>query len=442
MLLVEKTRIRLRRTIIGLCSLLCVLIALSCILFFVATETKPRPITNTSLSESDAKLATTFLKRVSKQIINSHKTVTIYATQDELNSALTLINNTYSGIAGQVNVVANDADFYLSLRFSLLSKTYYLNSQARLITAADGIHWQNGQIGDLRLNNTFSDFFFHRFIEVMIGRNYGQDILQGITAVEIETQVLRFNFTPAPSFHKGFADAVKRFTAYSGESVAFDSNRVQYYVDFLVDLTRTLPKQEVSLSHYLHKIITEAKTQCINHKLQAQEENTAALYAIAIVVAPGTFRHFVSDLKVHRLNATNQPQLTISGRQDLAKHFVYSAALKILSSKGISFSLGEMKEIVDSASGGSGFSFADLAADKSGIKFADFALGKHEHAVLLQNRVALSLKETDFFPPIKNLPEGLDKQQFLTQYDTTHSERYQKLVARIDTEINAAALYE
>ncbi len=438
---INKTTIKLSGAIKVLCALACTFFILLIILLLLTIETSPVQSIDNAFSDIEAKTASVFIKRVSKQIINSRQTVTIHASQDELNSAMKLVNNAYPGLTGKVDVAQKDAEFYLSIRFPVFSKDFYINSRAQLISAADGIHWKNGRLGKISLNKTFSDYFFHRFIEIMLGRNYGRDLLKGVTAVEINGQTLQFDFTPAKSFHVGFADAVKRFTAYSGESVAFDTARVQHYVDYLVDLTRSLPKQNISLSYYLHKVLNEAKQRCADDETMTREENTAAIYALAIVVAPGTFRHFVSDLKVNRLNATNQPVLTIAGRQDLAKHFVYSAALKILSNRGISFSLGEMKELIDSASGGSGFSFADIAADKSGIKFAEFAAGEHKNAVLLQHRVSQSLKETDFFPPVAHLPEGLNQHEFKAQYSSTQSMRYQTLVTQIDNEIDTVALY-
>lgn len=45
----------------------------------------------------------------------------------------------------------------------------------------------------------------------------------------------------------------------------------------------------------------------------------------------------------------------LANRQDLRLHFVFSAALKILASSGLSFSIGEFKELLDSQHGSSGF---------------------------------------------------------------------------------------
>ena len=66
-------------------------------------------------------------------------------------------------------------------------------------------------------------------------------------------------------------------------------------------------------------------------------------------------------------NASNRAITTLSGRGDLSLHFLYSVILEQVGKENIGLSIGELKELLDSNEGGSGFSFADLAADKAGI---------------------------------------------------------------------------
>ena len=57
-------------------------------------------------------------------------------------------------------------------------------------------------------------------------------------------------------------------------------------------------------------------------------------------------------------------------REDLAKHWAFSAALTSVLGEETAASLGEWKELDDSLANGSGFSFVDIAADRAGMRTA------------------------------------------------------------------------
>ena len=64
----------------------------------------------------------------------------------------------------------------------------------------------------------------------------------------------------------------------------------------------------------------------------------------------------------------------LAGRRDLLQQFIVSAGLRVLAENGVPMAIGEFKELLDSRSGGSGFSFVDLAADRAGLRFADYVI--------------------------------------------------------------------
>ncbi len=393
------------------------------------------------LSNSDLKTATSFLKRVSKQLINTKSGTSLYASQNELRSALRFVQRANNRVDGNVDIHSSEAIFTLSFRVPLLGRYYYLNAKAILLESQHGILWRSGQVSSFVLSRSFTNTIFEKSVHVLLGKHYGTNIISGIHDVRIHDEMISMSFSPPSTLQHGFAKAAKRFSAYSGQSLDFNTQRIQHYLDFLVDLTRATAKQNISVARYIHALMKEAEAQTSINALSAKDENLAALYALAVQVAPGTFRHFVEDLKVHRLNATYQPMLTLNNRHDLAKHFVYSMALHILSEKGMSFSLGEAKEILDTDQGGSGFSFADIAADLTGIRFAEFAIENTQQAKTLQQRVASSIKEGDFFPAIDALPEGLSDQSFQDQFTDINSEKYRSVIQNIEGSISAMPLF-
>ncbi len=130
----------------------------------------------------------------------------------------------------------------------------------------------------------------------------------------------------------------------------------------------------------------------------------------------------------------------LGGRGDLLLHFIISAGLKLVSDRGVAMTIGEFKELLDSAKGGSGFSFVDLAADRTGLRFAEAATDDPVGAVRLQNVLSGAEGEVAFFPRFTDLPEGLTDAAFKRRYGSVGDARYAAMVEEIDRRI--AAVYD
>lgn len=410
------------------------------LLLVLLLDQERRYISAEDISSLTVKEASQFVKRVSKQLLNTRSTTTLKGSALEINSTIALANRSYRDISGYVNIDNEQAHFFFSLKAKLLGRDVFVNAHASLLESEHGIVWHSAQVGDVVLGKTLANWLFRRSVHVLIGKRYGQNVLRKIGPVVINNETLAVDFTAPADFHTGFAMAAQRVSTYVGQSISLDTARVQHYLEFLVDMTRALPQQNVSLAEYLEPLLKNAKQQSHALGLPPEDENLYALYALAIQAAPGAFKHFVAGLKVHRLNATYQPTLTLSGRHDLAKHFIYSSALKILADRGVSFSLGETKEMIDASTGGSGFSFADIAADRAGITFAEVASNQPQTAQLLQEFAVLGMHERDFFPSLEGLPEGLTNRQFSSLYSNTDSEIYNDLITQIDQRIRKCAI--
>lgn len=394
-----------------------------------------------TLQHEELKSASQFLRRISKQLINTKRALTVHANETEINNAIAFVSKSYASLSGSVSSQAESALFSLSFQIPYFGNRFYLNLQAKLLTSPHGLVWSEGYISSYRLSDTQTRWVFKKAVQVLLGKRYGSNIMAGVKRVDIQNKTITVAFSPPKNLQQGFAKAAQRISSYSGQSLDFETARVQHYLDFLVDMTRALPKENVSTDRYIRALLMEAKTQSETKTLPPKNENLSAIFALSIQVAPGVFRHFIEGLKVNRLNATPQPLLTLERRQDLAKHFIVSGALHILAEKGLSFSIGEAKEILDLHSGGSGFSFADIAADLSGIRFTELAIESNKSAAFLQRYGANALHETDFFPSIAQLPEGLNEANFQARYVDVNSEQYLALIQEIQRRIDALNLY-
>lgn len=127
---------------------------------------------------------------------------------------------------------------------------------------------------------------------------------------------------------------------------------------------------------------------------------------------------------------------TMRGRADLTKHFFVSAHLVAVLGTQKARAAGLVKELADSH-GGSGFSFVDMAANRAGIVFA--------HAVLAERlpleRVAREFTIDAVLPPLDDLREGMQADQFTADFGGLTDERLQGELRRIETRVIALPLY-
>ncbi len=181
----------------------------------------------------------------------------------------------------------------------------------------------------------------------------------------------------------------------------------------------------------------------VNMQLPEVVENRALLISLAAHVAN---RDIERTLGLPRtLPATGRMRLLLNGREDLALHFIISAGLASLGNPVLAESIGLEKEIKD-ASGGSGFSYADLAADLAGIYLARQFTSDNSKARILQKRLSMIRSETAFMLDTRALPEGIMKNAEQTdissEYSNVDSPLYRNLKQKIQLQISSLSLYQ
>jgi uncharacterized protein YfiM (DUF2279 family) len=164
--------------------------------------------------------------------------------------------------------------------------------------------------------------------------------------------------------------------------------------------------------------------------------NSAALVAVAMTVVSPQVGLVAGDVpKRSRICAPPPVAFTLLGRADLAKHWALSAALSATYGEDMSHAIGRFKELADSGSGGSGFSFVDLAADRSGVAYGRRAIDADNAEQTAQRLKAAT--ESDLLPVrALALAEGLSEAEFIARYQNIESENYGTMEARIDQLLN------
>ena len=133
--------------------------------------------------------------------------------------------------------------------------------------------------------------------------------------------------------------------------------------------------------------------------------------------------------------------LTLHGRPDWARHFLLSAGLTQVGEGGLTAGAGLLKERLDSAPGGSGFSFPDLLMDAAGARLGAAATANEESARQAQARLAAGISDADLAPEAAVLPEGFPAAAFHAGPAALAPADLRRLEAEITRRVEALPLY-
>ena len=168
------------------------------------------------------------------------------------------------------------------------------------------------------------------------------------------------------------------------------------------------------------------------HARGDEEFNRAAFVALSLIVV-GEKAEALAPRAVELSKNCPHPGagFLLHQREDLAKHWAFSAALTAVLGGETAANLGEWKELDDSLPNGSGFSFVDLAADRSGMQTALRTLDPGS-AVRSRDELARATDAHLLPPALLRSPEGLSDTSFTDRFGALDREKYRRAVASID----------
>jgi hypothetical protein len=164
--------------------------------------------------------------------------------------------------------------------------------------------------------------------------------------------------------------------------------------------------------------------------------------AVGLVLGAYVGGHDLSVLAPELATATPPlaRTLTLGGRDDLAQHFLASAALAGTAGSATADAIGLGKEVSD-ARVGSGFSFTDLAANRAGTRFGEAATVSPRRAAALRSELARGIVEADIMPPVDGLPEFMPLDRFRERFGAVGSPAYQAVAEDVERRVAACRLY-
>ncbi|PPD47927.1 MAG: hypothetical protein CTY16_06390 [Methylobacter sp.] len=412
--------LRLPAYCLGALVLMCVAIVL------FAVSDHPDVKLGWSLSHKDVLRAQKILREGSKT--KPDEIGTLELSKEDLNLAANYLLNRYSKSAVDISLKDNKLKFIVTATLPENSLGKYLNITLRLGNV-DGNPLPTitkFKAGKLLLPSSLASHLIDYGIRHSSLNNYFLLATRQIKAVKIAPEKITLQY---------FSDMETLIQARQLLTPVSDDTVFNGYQKKLAEVVSQHDhKWLLSLADLLKPLFAMAYQR--SNLGNAIEENKIAIFVINDYVNKHQTHRFLSSKTV----AGHYYPVYMYKRNDLAQHFIGSAALTASMNGQLSKVVGEEKELSD-AEAGSGFSFVDLAADKAGTRFGELATASPEKARKLQKAVSEIKDYRDIMPDPTNLPEHMNASEFKSRYISTSSPIYQDLSEKIDGSIAAIPLY-
>lgn len=356
-------------------------------------------------------------------------------TETQVESLVGVLQRALPDFKGVVNI--SPIGGTINLTYAIQDTGYFVNASA-LVLPGSSLRIEQVKIGDLTIPGRYLLRFLERTVNSYTNSEIATIALSRVERVTMKSGELTLDV--------GRLDALLTELNVVASNMSVDEeSELQrlsaYYLRYLSGREIALSTEPVSLIEYLREGMARAREQSETPQ-DAVLHNKAVILALAVYVGHHRVGTLVGDIQPNADKALKPRRgAVLHNRNDLARHFIISAALELLSEEGMSLAIGEFKELMDRGNGGSGYSFVDLAADMSGNEFAQVAT-EISTAVDVQNTMARIQSELEIIPAIEGLPEGLSKQAFIEQYERVDSIAYLKEVEEIKRRINLLPLYK
>lgn len=339
----------------------------------------------------------------------------ITLSENEINGIFALAARGIPGSKGRVNVTPLGIKAAFTFYAPKNPFGDFINLTATIDPSSTGLVINNITIGSLEISGEPVVSLAESLLNRLLGKGeFGSKLIGAIESVHVQNSVLHVAYHPIAGLRQAIENSRGEVKKIRDELALLGNPKlVRPYYQKLCSLQKQIGGMgDVPLGYYLSDTFSFAKKRTAAGG-KAEEENRAALLALAIFVGSYNFNSVIGavDTQGFQRCPTLDNQVVLAKREDLRLHFIFSAALKIISDSGLSFAIGEFKELLDSQQGGSGFSYVDLAADRAGIRFAELAIHK-SGALRLQQMASQLTEEAVFFPAIDALKEGISQQDF------------------------------
>ena len=349
---------------------------------------------------------------------------TISISEEDLDLAALYLVNRYLHGSSRITLDAGTAHVALTLELPLGATRRYINADAVLVPAGYLPQLSYLHIGRLPIPLWLANPALRYVIDQLRQRKDLRLVMDSVLQVSLSQERMRVTYL----WHPDIADRLRR-TAVPAE----DQERLRVYQQRLAEITsHGIGSGRVSLAPLMQPLLQLATLRTKDGNAVA--ENRALILVLTFYVNGKRLDEIVPQAKSWPRPAPHT--VTLSGRDDTAKHFIVSAALSAYAGEPLADAIGVYKEVNDSR-GGSGFSFDDIAPDRAGSRFGEVAAASVASAKSLQAKLSGGLRESDIVPVIDDLPGSMSEAEFKRRFGGVDGAEYKQMMNEIERRVAA-----
>lgn len=409
-------------------SLLCFALptVLAATTFFFATEETP--------TIRDKRLFTIQDIDRAKQVLNESYATdgifrTLTLTENDVNIAANYLLSRHFDSATKIKLgnASLTSSISISLPDILLGR--YLNISFNLSDQQGQLAPENFKAGRISVPKIFSGLIINSIIKLTALQSYYLQAKQHIKSIQLTADHLKITYQYSP---EAFSQILS-LLALNTDNVS----KIIYQQKLSEIITNHDREWRLSLAQLLQPLFQLAYQRSTLDS--AIEENRTAIFVINAYVNDREIKRF---LPLPSSATVSGPKLSVFlyKRKDMAKHFMWSAALTASGSSNLADMLAQEKEMSD-AQQGNGFSFIDLAADRAGMYLGEMATSSPQTARKIQMAMANIKDYSAFMPDVSDLPENIDDKEFKHKFESVSNPAFQQILAQIDARIAASPVY-
>lgn len=405
------------------------------LLMVLVLDTSPSVSANASEQIADADTVKKLLAQIRRSINDRERGHVITVSEQQVESLIGFVQRAAPYINGTSAIHPDYGTIEASVAVPAAITTLYLNLEVKVLPA-DKLAIEYVQVGSLSLPGPFAVGLVESALNIYTDSEIGTQAKEQITRVAMTDTQVAVALQPMDSFLRQLNEIRAGFDEEERDEL---TELTAYYLRYIAGRDIALKKKPQPFNSYLNLIMARAREQSTQENVL--QHNKAAVLALAIFIGHHRIANFVGDVQPdveHALKPASS--VLLRGRSDLSKHFIISAALKMLSEQDVTVAIGEFKELMDRGMGGSGYSFVDLTADLAGVELAR-VLADPDTALRAQNTLASTSDESIYMPEIDGLVEGLSKQEFTRRYEKVDSEAYLREVEQIRAKLAQMPFY-
>ncbi|MCW8090541.1 hypothetical protein [Alteromonas sp. ASW11-130] len=406
------------------------------VLIFLAVDSQPNVKATAPEQMQNAETVKQLLSQISQSLNERTTEQEIIVSEDQLLSIVGFIQRATPRFKGNALVGDRSASLYASIALPTELTPLFVNLEITVLPD-DKLNVSYVRVGSLSLSGDLAVLLVEKLANAWTDSDIATQAKQQITQISMTDDDVIVKLKPLDAFLNKLNEIRNGINVKQDDELR---DLTAYYLRYASWQEIALSKDPQPFVDYLRATIKRAQER--STPKTAVLHNKAAILGLAIFIGHHRIANFVGDVHPDAQRALKpaSPAL-LGGRNDLARHFIISAALKVLSEQGVSLAIGEFKELMDRAMGGSGYSFVDLMADIAGVKFANIATHPTT-ATRLQEIIGETFDEKMLLPSYEGLPEGLNKSQFEADYDRVDSTAYRKRVNEIERRLAELPLYQ